>query len=45
MLAKKSGLDESRGAGIRDIVAAEVMSAVATRTMMKSLSTARVMQL
>ena len=43
MSAKKSSLEKSRGEGRRSIVEAVVMAAAATRTMMKSVRTARAM--
>ena len=45
MSANKSGLNKARGAGRREILVAVVIAAVATRTMMKSVKTERVMQL
>ena len=43
MLAKKSSLEKSRGAGRRAIVAVVVMESAATRTVMKSVRVAREM--
>ena len=45
MSVKTSGLDKARGAVRRAIVVAVVMAEATTRTMMKSVSTAKVMQL
>ena len=43
MLAKKSSLEKTRGAGRRSIVAAVVMAEATTRMTMKSVRTAREM--
>ena len=43
MSTKKSGLEKSRGAGRREKLATVAMAKVATRKMMKSVRTARVM--
>ena len=45
MSTKKSGLEKARGVVRRAILAAVVMAEAATRTMMKSVNTERVMQL
>ena len=43
MSEKKSSLEKARGEGRMEIVAVLVMAAASTRTMMKSLRTARAM--
>ena len=45
MSTKKSGLEKARGAGRRVIVATVVMASTTTRTLMKSVRTARLMQM